>query len=243
MREQYPLEVLFKCLAVLCRTIFLAWFFYRSLWAVLILLPVSLCFFIMEMEDLKRKKKLQTELIFQEFMVSLSAGLRAGYSLSNGFEEAYRELRNLYGDKRLFINELRRIGRGIRDGKRTEEMLEDVGNDLRCDSMENLGRTLKVATFVGGNMNKTLGRAEKVLKNKISLLQDIEDGMAGRRYEAKIMEIMPFALVLYVEWGTPGYTQILFQDMYGRGIMTLCLFMYLLAKVWMFFIVKESMEV
>lgn len=205
--------------------------------------PTSLMLFIPEAGRLSRKKKLEIERMFQEFMVALSAGLRAGYSLPNGYEEAYKEMLRLYGEKSFLVKELGRILRGTKSGRRCEQMLESVGKELQCDSMEELGKTLQVATDVGGNMNHILCRTIHALQQKYALLQDIEDAMAGRRYEAMIMEIVPFALVLYVEWTNPGFFQVLYTEGYGILVMTVCFTMYLISKIWMQGIIRDALEV
>ena len=205
--------------------------------------PIALWTFVIELDHLKRKKSLLVESMFQEFMVSLSAALRAGYSLPNGFEEAYKEMTYMHGEHHFLLRELARIIRGMKEGKRCEQMLEDVGKDLQCNSMEELGRTLKVATLAGGNINKILCRTVQTLQQKNALLQDIEDCMSGRKYEAKFMEIVPFALVLYVECGNPGFFEVLYGNAYGMVVMTICLLAYLIAKGWMHGIIGHAMEV
>lgn len=211
--------------------------------ALLWIWPVALLMFVMELRYLKLKKLRLTESIFQEFMVSLSAALRAGYSLPNAFGEAYKEMTYMHGRHHFLTRELAKIVRAVNEGKRCEQMLEEVGRDLQCDSMEELGRTLKVATLTGGNVNKTLCRTVQTLHQKRGLMQDIEDSMAGRKYEATLMEIIPFVLVMYIEVGNPGFFGVLYSDAYGTTVMTVCLLVYLIAKGWMHGIVSSAMEV
>lgn len=199
--------------------------------------------FAVEQKRLIRKKELQLESTFQGFMLSLAAALRAGYSLPNGFGEAYKEMLHMYGANQFLVTGLARILRGIKEGKRCEDMLEEVGRQLRCNSMEELGRTLKVATKTGGNMNKVLCRTVQTLQQNYALLQDIEDGMAGRKYEAKIMEVLPFLLLFYVELGNPGFFDGLFGRIDGIVVMSGCLVVFLIAKVWMEWIVSSATEV
>lgn len=243
MRNLYPHTLVIRGVICVGHACFLAWFFYRDARAVLFIWPVALLTFTMELEALKKKKSLLVESMFQEFMVSLSAALRAGYSLPNGFEEAYKEMSYMHGEHHFLLRELARIIRGMKEGKRCEQMLEDVGKDLYCNSMEELGKTLKVATLTGGNINKILCRTVQTLQQKNALRQDIEDSMSGRKYEATLMEIVPFALVLYVECGNPGFFEVLYGNVYGTVVMTICLLSYLTAKGWMHGIVSRAMEV
>lgn len=186
---------------------------------------------------------MEIETVFQEFAVSLSASLKAGYSLQNGFEEALAEMKLLHGEKNLLVKELKRVIRAMREGGRCEDMLVQIGEELDCQSMEDFGNVLLVSNLVGGDRAQILNNTVKLLQSKHSIRQEIEDGIAGRRFEAKIMEFVPFLLVLYVEWGNPDYFQMMFSNLYGKVWMSGCLVSYVVAKVWMYIIVDDAVEV
>ena len=91
----------------------LAFFFYRSLWAVLPLSGVGvLCFC-----SLRRKKqqRLQEELVaqFRESILAVATSLQAGYSAENAFVDCYQDMALLYGEGSLICVELKLMKRGL----------------------------------------------------------------------------------------------------------------------------------
>ena len=196
----------------------------------------------MEGMRLERKKQLEQERIFQEFVTGLSAGLRAGYSLPNGFEEAVLEMVHLHGEKSLLIKELKRVNRGMKEGRKCEEMLTEAGHRLGCQTMLDLSEVLGIVNLIGGDRTKILEQTNRLLQSKNNLRQEIEDSISGRIFEAKIMEMIPFFIVLYIEMGNPGFYEVLYKGIYGRAIMILCMTIYIVAKLWMHCIVNKATE-
>ncbi|MBQ7360604.1 MAG: hypothetical protein IJW63_10990 [Lachnospiraceae bacterium] len=123
-----------------------------------------------------------------------------------------------------------------------EEMVSDIGKDLECKAMQELGEVLQIASMVGGNMTKTITETTKLLHERHVLRQEIEDGLTGRRYEARIMECVPFLMVQYVEIGSPGFFATMYESDYGILVMSMCLVAYVVSKIWMYHIVSCVME-
>lgn len=209
---------------------------------VVFLVPIWLVIFGLEILELRRAKQLQLESLFQEFLVCLTAGLRVGYSLPNAFEGALKELILMHGEKHLLIKEMRRVCRALREGICLEEMVSDIGKDLECKAMQELGEVLQIASLVGGNMTKTITETTKLLHERHVLRQEIEDGLTGRRFEARIMECVPFLMVQYVEMGSPGFFATMYESKYGILVMSMCLVAYAVSKIWTYHIVSCVME-
>ena len=54
---------------------------------------------------------------------------------------------------------------------------------------------------------------------------------AEKRFEQKIMNLMPFFIVFYVDVTSPGFFEPMYRTAAGRVVMTACLGMYLAACV------------
>ena len=49
---------------------------------------------------------------------------------------------------------------------------------------------------------------------------------ASRVFEQKIMNAVPFGIVLYIDFTSPGFFRQMYGLWSGRAVMTLCLLMY-----------------
>ena len=61
---------------------------------------------------------------------------------------------------------------------------------------------------------------------KIQIQEEITTMTAAKQFEQKIMNLIPFFLVLYVDVSSPGFFDMMYQTSAGRGIMTGCLVLY-----------------
>ena len=52
---------------------------------------------------------------------------------------------------------------------------------------------------------------------------------AEKQFEQRIMNLMPYLIVLYVDLSSPGFFSQMYETAVGRGVMTGCLVLYLLA--------------
>ena len=61
--------------------------------------------------------------------------------------------------------------------------------------------------------------------------KEIEVLLSARKLEQKIMNAMPFLIMLYVNLTSPGYFDKLYHSLAGTAVMTLCLGVYLGAYI------------
>ena len=94
-------------------TVLIAWFFYRSLWAVIPLLPLAVLFLRGMQESLAKRRRETLALQFRDLILSASAGLQAGYSLENAFLTAGEDVERLYGRDSIMAAEVAVLRRGI----------------------------------------------------------------------------------------------------------------------------------
>lgn len=215
--------------AALCAgaVVFLACFFYRSLWACIPLAPLGwVCFRMLQ----KKKKKRTGEILaeqFRECILSVSSSLQAGYSAENAFLECGEDMRLLYGEKALICQELGFIRRGLQLNISLEELLRDFAERSDCPEIEQFAQIFSLAKRNGGNMAAVIKSSATLIGKRIEIRRELQTLLAGKRMELNIMKGMPFAILLYVSFGTPGYFDALYHNLTGAAIMTACLAVYL----------------
>ena len=75
----------------------LAYFFYRSVWAMLPLFPIAFGVLVnLENERLEKQNRILKKQ-FQDMILSMATNLKVGYSPENAFLETYADLLLLYG--------------------------------------------------------------------------------------------------------------------------------------------------
>lgn len=212
-------------------TIFLAMFFYRSIRAVL---PLSLigmkCYLILE-KSKGEKRRRQLEVEFRDCILAVSANLRAGYAAENAFLEAITDMQALYGEQGLMCKELYHMKKGFGNNKSLEQMLLELGVRSKSLNIQEFAEVFSIAVQNGGNLPEIIQEAADMIGEKISVEQEIRTAVSGRMFEKRIMSVIPFFLVCYVEMGNKGFFDVLYHNLTGVCVMTVCLAIYLAAQV------------
>lgn len=208
-----------------------AYFFYRSLWAVPLMLPLFLCYRKYSYKRLVTKKKEELRYHFKEIIEVISGYLKAGYSAENAFVEAHGEMRKFYGLESPAERMLSFIKAGIENHIPLEESIREAGVRSGIMEIEEFADVFEVAKLTGGNMVEIMERAAAVIGGKIEVEKEIGVAFAARKTEQKIMNIVPFFILLYLDVTSPGFFGVLYHNLTGVVIMSACLIFYLLAYV------------
>lgn len=206
--------------------LFFAWFFYRSLWAVPVLLPLGALYFRRCIERQYRKNKQELTIQFKECILSVANSLRTGYALENAFLESREDIRMLYGEQSSMYRELELIRRGMILNITLEELIGDLAKRSGIEEIEQFSVILNIAKRGGGNVTQIIRTTAEVISNKVETMQEMLTMLQGRRLEQKVMEVMPFGISLYIAAAYPGYFGTLYHSMTGIAVMTLCLTVY-----------------
>lgn len=204
-----------------------AFFFYRSLWAGLLLWPIGVkCYLSMQKEKGgQRIQRLEAE--FKDCILSVAANLRAGYSVENAFGECLPDMISLYGEEGLMVQELYRIKKGLDNNLPLDKILCEFGERSHSVNIKEFGEVFSIARQSGGNLPEVIQSTANLIGEKIALKQEIQVMVSGRLLEQKIMNVIPFLLVGYIEMGNRGFFDVLYHNATGWLIMTGCLAVYL----------------
>lgn len=217
-----------KAVGVVCA---LAWFFYRSLLAMIPLTAVGVLFFRAERKRKEEQRKEELGVQFKECILSVATGMKAGYAVENAFVESRNDMRLMYGTDSPIYEELEGIRRGLVMNVTLEELLKDLAVRSDNDDMMQFAQVFAIAKRGGGNLSEVIQSTALMIGQRIDARQEIQTQLSGRRMEQTIMKLMPFGILLYIGCSYPGYFDGLYHNWKGGLIMTVCLIIYLLAYV------------
>lgn len=200
--------------------------FYDSWIAVAILLPVAVPWYIYQ-KKLERKRNIR--LIGIQFRDAISAALtsmKAGYSVENSFREAQRDMELLYGKNSLIWGALSRVNKGIANNVPVEKLIYRLGKDSGNADIQNFAEVFAVAKRSGGNMTDIISRTIVVISRKMDVEKEIDVLISAKRTEARIMNMVPFFIILYISVTSPGFFEPLYHNLLGIVVMTVCVVFY-----------------
>ena len=89
----------------------ISYFFYRSIVAFFLMIPLLVVFLKTKQRELGKKRREELNVQFKDAVLAISANQKAGYSIENAFREAYKDMSMLYGKESHICKELNYIAK------------------------------------------------------------------------------------------------------------------------------------
>lgn len=204
-----------------------AWLYYRSLWAVLPLMPIGAWMFLMMENEVARKKEVEFQMQFKEAIQAVSSALNTGYSVENAFREAQKELKLIYPADARISQELLVIIRQLRMHISMEQILEEFALRVQTEDVWNFVTVFAAAKKCGGNMIGIIQNTVSQIGDKIDVKREIDTILASKRYEFRVMSTVPYVIIGYMSLSFPEFMDSLYGNVLGIGVMTVCLVIYM----------------
>ena len=200
--------------------------FYDSVYAFLIMLPAGRFFFGRIRERLKNRRKDRLRRQFQDMIDSISSALAAGYSIENSFYEAHKDMLRLYGKGSLIVKELDYFFSMLESGAPLENVLSDFAKRADVEDITDFSEIFTLAKRSGGDFGGIIRKTVRMMKEKDDTEKEIGVILTGRKYEQKLMCVIPFGIIMYLRITSGSFLSVLYNNPLGIAVMTFCLLIY-----------------
>lgn len=207
----------------------LDYFFYQSVIAILPLSYVGYKYFRIEEKLLKEKKKEEAKEQFKEMLLLVSNGQRAGYSVENAFLASYPEMKELYGEGSAICKMLKMIQTAKENKKSLAEVWYAIGEATKISEITEFSKVYGISHQKSGNVARVMEKTAEIIVDKIVTEKEVTVLLSAKRLEQRIMNVMPFFIMLYIMVTSPGYFDGLYHTPVGALLMSICMAVYLLA--------------
>lgn len=219
-------------LKMMVKGILICYLFYDSWKAIIVLLPLGLLDYqSMKGQKLKKQKR-ELTLQFKDMMESLATALSAGYSLERGFLEAEKDLKLIYAKDAMIFSEISYILEGLKWNQPVDLLVKDFGMRSGIDDIVNFSNVITVAKKNGGNLVRIIQKTVRSIADKIATEEEIETMITEKKYEEKVMMIMPYGIILYLRMTSGDFFNVLYHNMLGAVLMTIFLIVIYIADLW-----------
>ena len=86
-----------------------------------------------------------------------------------------------------------------------------------------------IAKRSGGNLPDILNNTASAISDRIDVSREIETQVSAKKMEQRIMDMVPFGIILYIDSTTPGFFDPLYHNVVGAALMTVLLVVYVIA--------------
>jgi tight adherence protein B len=176
------------------------------------------------------KRRNELNLQFKDLLISLSSSLSAGRALENAFESALEDLLVLYpSDEACIIKETKIIINKLSYNITVEEAISDFAKRSKLEDIKNFSDVIIICKRTGGNLIEAIKNSAGIISDKIEMKQEIETLLSARKFEQKILNIMPIGMVFILSVTAAEYIEPVFNTSQGRVAMTVCLLLLIAA--------------
>ena len=224
---------------ILCVCIMVNYLCFRAWWAYVIMAPLAVFLFKWQRQSLIKARRERLKIQFNDALHALQIALEAGYSMENAVSACVNDLRGMYEPREPIIQEFEYIKKQMHISVPIETLFMDLGNRSQVEDIQNFASIYAIAKRSGGNLNAILNKTARMIEEKIETSKEINASIAAKRMEQLIMSIVPCGIILYVQLTSPGYMDVLYGNVLGVAVMTVCLFLYAVA----FYLGKKIMEI
>lgn len=203
--------------------------FYGTFAAAPFLIPVWFLYMRDWIRDTAGKKEQQFRVQFRDSIQEMSAVLKAGYSVENAIREVSRELVPLYDKESRIRKEYDRMTHQLELKMPVAGVLEQFAERTGQEDVEDFVNVFAAAKKSGGDSITIIRNAVRIISGKIDTEKEIQTMIASNKLEFEIMCAVPFAIILYMKLTFGEFLSVLYGNMAGMIIMTVCLCVYIAA--------------
>lgn len=233
-------EKLFNIAAAVLFIAIVSYVFYRSIIISLLLLPFSFFYLPIKKRQIIKRRKDELNLQFKDALYAVSSSLSAGKSIESAFKEALKDISILYPSKDTFIvKELEYISRKIDINETVESAIEDFAERAHLDDIKSFADILRICKRTGGNLIQVIRNTSDIINDKIATKQEISTILAQRKFEQKLLSILPVGMIYLIYSTSPEFMEPVYTQLSGRLIMTAAVILIAAA----YFISKKVMDI
>ncbi len=110
-----------------------------------------------------------------------------------------------------------------------EQVIQDFAWRSGMEEAERFSRIFQIAKRSGGQLAPVICHTVSIMEDKSQVKEEIRTMSASVQFEQKVMMVIPFLMILYIDATSPGFFGVMYETAFGRIVMSGCLAMYLLS--------------
>ena len=203
---------------------FIGYMLFKNIFISLLFCSISI-FYRKEYErtvSQKNKERLLEE--FKDFLYSISTSISAGRQMENAIYDARDNLQLIYDNDSEILSEIQKIINGMEESKLPcHILLREFAERSGLDEIRSFYDVYITCRSTGGDIDRAIMKTCEILVNKTVLKRELKKTLAQKKYESKILIILPLIIIVILNLVSPDYLAPLYDTLTGRIVMTTAL--------------------
>lgn len=206
--------------------------FYGSFVGGIFLMPFAVILYRGRKRQMLEKKKAMLEKQFKDMLISISDGLKTGYSVENAMKDSYKDMCSMYGKESEICREIQIMISQMQLNTGTEQVIWEFSKRVPLKNTRLFAQIFQVAKRTGGNMPEIIKSVTDDIVLKEETKEEINAAITEKRLEQRVMTVIPMFIIIYITVSSPGFLNVMYESILGRIIMTVCIIAYFAAYIW-----------
>jgi tight adherence protein B len=212
---------------------FTGWLFFNHPIAAAALALFSIPFEKEWMKALAYKRRKELAVQFKDLLFSLSASFQSGRHMEEALIESKDKLLGMYPVDAPINIELELMVRRMRQGGESDrDVLFDFARRSGNEDVRNFADVYYTCLITGGDLVGVINKTAEVILEKMTILREIDALTAQKKYEAKLLTVVPYMILLYLRFSSPAYLDSLYTTAAGLLIMASALAALVISFFW-----------
>ncbi|WP_309118458.1 pilus assembly protein TadB [Paenibacillus sp.] len=198
---------------------FIGWLFFEHVVGAAALAVVGLRAAVGRSGAFAERRKREAASQFEQMLFSMTSSLQAGKSVENAFRTAEDDLKRMYeGSRTVLLDQLERLNRKVENGTPTERAVQEFQRVLSIGEIDDWADMFCTCKRTGGDLVRVTRQTSRSVVEKMTMERELSVLIAGKRFEAKALSVVPFLIVAMFRYGSPEYMEALYRGQ-GRLVM------------------------
>lgn len=204
----------------------IAYLFYENILVSILFIPFLYFYVKSRKKAYLEQKRKELNLQFKDGMLAVSFSLSTGYSIENAFREALQEMKMLYGEESVIVQEFKKVIYRIEINENIEKIMDDFAVKSQIDDILYFAEIFHYAKRSGGDLVSIIKDTAETIREKAEVRAEIDTIISGKRMEQRVMCVVPFGMILYLKLTSPEFIEPMYGNLTGIVIMTVSLALY-----------------
>lgn len=225
-------EIIFNILIAMLVIFIVGMIFYHNAILALLISFFGFKYPKIRTKSIIKKRKNDLTIQFRDLLYSVSSSMEAGRSIEMAFKDALKDLAIIYTNPETpIMRETTFIVRKIEMNEPIEEAISEFAERAKIDDIENFSDVIRVCKKTGGNLAEVIRSTSQVIGDKIETKRDIETTITGKKFESRIMAVMPIFMVFMLSASSPEFMEPVFKTVIGNIVMTVAIVIFVVAYI------------
>ena len=111
----------------------------------------------------------------------------------------------MYGKEGMINLEFSSMAKRIQMSQTVEQVFFEFADRSGLEDVRNFAQVFKAAKRSGGDLVSIINHTAGVIRDKAQVQEEITNMTAAKKLEQKIMNLIPFFLIFYIDKASPGF--------------------------------------